>query len=51
MDKIVHNSWSGAYNIFQSYNYKSEINLTKNERLALNNLSNNKQHQHQQPKI
>ena len=24
------------------YNYKSEINLTKNEHLALNNLSNNK---------
>ena len=30
MDEIVLNSRSGACNIFQSYNYKSEINLTKN---------------------
>ena len=27
---------------FRSYNYNSEINLTKNEELALSNLSNNK---------
>ena len=27
---------------FRSYHCNSEINLTKNERLALNNLSNNK---------
>ena len=27
---------------FRSCHYNSEINLTKNERLALNNLSNNK---------
>ena len=31
-----------ALTSFQSYNYNSEINLTRNERLALNNLSNNK---------
>ena len=31
-----------AFTSFRSYNYNSEINLTKNERLALNNLSNNK---------
>ena len=31
-----------AFTSFQLYNYNSEINLTKNERLALNNLSNNK---------
>ena len=27
---------------FQLYNYKSEINLTKNEQFALNNLSNSR---------
>ena len=31
-----------TFTSFWSYNYKSEINLTKNERLALNNLCNNK---------
>ena len=31
-----------AFTSFRSYNYKGEINLTKNEPLALNNLSNNK---------
>ena len=31
-----------TFTSFRSYNYKSEINLTKNERLALNNLFNNK---------
>ena len=31
-----------AFTSFWSYNHESEINLTKNERLALNNLSNNK---------
>ena len=31
-----------AFTSFWSYNHKSEINLTKNERLALNNLNNNK---------
>ena len=30
-----------AFTSFWSYNHKSEINLTKNECLALNNLSNN----------
>ena len=30
-----------AYTSFRSYNYKSEINLTKKEQVALNNLSNN----------
>ena len=29
-----------AFTSFWSYNYNSEINSTKNERLALNNLSN-----------
>ena len=31
-----------AHTSFRSYNYKSEINLTKKEQVALNNLSNNK---------
>ena len=31
-----------AFTSFRSYNCNSGINLTKNERLALNNLSNNK---------
>ena len=31
-----------TFTSFWSYNYKSEINLTKTERLALNNLCNNK---------
>ena len=31
-----------AFTSFLSYKYNSEINLTKTERLALNNLSNNK---------
>ena len=31
-----------AFTSFQLYNYNSEINLTKNERLALNNLSSSK---------
>ena len=31
-----------AFTLFWSYNYNSEINLTKNDRLTLNNLSNNK---------
>ena len=31
-----------TFTSFWSYNYKSEINLTKNELLALNNLCNNK---------
>ena len=31
-----------TFTSFRSYNYKSEINLTKNERLALNNLFNKK---------
>ena len=31
-----------AFTSFRSHNCYSEINLTKNERLALNNLSNNK---------
>ena len=30
-----------AFSSFQSYNYKRELDLTKNEPLALNNLSNN----------
>ena len=33
--------------LFRSNNYNSKINLAKNERLALNNLSNNNHH----PKI
>ena len=31
-----------AFTSFGSYNYNSEISLTKNERLTLNNLINNK---------
>ena len=31
-----------AFTSFRSYNYNSDINLTKNGRLILNNLSNNK---------
>ena len=31
-----------VFTSFMSYNYNSEINLTKNKRLELNNLSNNK---------
>ena len=31
-----------TFTSFWSYNYKSEINLTKNEPLPLNNLCNNK---------
>ena len=33
---------NSAFTSFLSNNYNSEINLTKNERLALNNLSSNK---------
>ena len=36
-----------ACTLFRSNNYNSEINLAKNERLALSNLSNNNHH----PKI
>ena len=31
-----------AFTLFWSYNHNSKINLTKNEPLLLNNLSNNK---------
>ena len=31
-----------AFTKFRSYNYNGENNLTKNDRLALNNLINNK---------
>ena len=33
---------ASAFTSFWPYNYNKEINLTKNERLALNNLGNNK---------
>ena len=33
---------NSTFTSYRSYNYYSEISLTKNERLALNNVSNNK---------
>ena len=43
-DKEFIKSWleDSARTSFQMHNYNSEINLTKNEQLALNDLSNNK---------